>query len=410
MCTFLHAADLHLDSPLRGLSRHEGAPVEEIRGATRRALTALVDLARAEQVDFVVIAGDLYDGDQKDYATALFFHREMLRLREAGIQVIAIRGNHDAESVITKALTLPDNVTFLPVKQPGSFKVPGLPVAIHGQGFAEPAVTENLVPDYPEALPGLFQIGLLHTSLTGNPRHDPYAPCSLSDLRKKGYHYWALGHIHQPEVIETNPWVVYSGNIQGRKINETGARGCFLVEVDDSLEVSRHEFVPLDVVRWEHLELDASSFDSMVSLKAGISKVIAEAFSEAGDRLLAVRLTLTGSTSLHGELFADSHRWQAECVSAAHEIDPSRVWFEQLKLATTPVVAPDELAKRDDLTALVLGSLEEFEPGKLPPAVASLQSKLPPAVAEIVAGEEGNLKEEISALVLHTIATSTTEE
>ena len=180
--SFLHAADLHLDRPLRGLSHHEGAPVEEICGATRRALSALVDLALAEKVSFVVIAGDLYEGDQKDYGTVLFFHREMLRLQEAKIPVVAIRGNHDAESVITKALTLPEYVAFRPVRKPGSLVVPGLPVTIHGQGFARTAVTENLVPDHPEGTAGRFHIGLLHTSLTGTPRHAPYAPCSIGDL------------------------------------------------------------------------------------------------------------------------------------------------------------------------------------------------------------------------------------
>ena len=407
MFTFLHAADLHLDSPLRGLSRHEGAPVEEIRGATRRALTALVDLALAEEVDFVVLAGDLYDGDQEDYGTALFFHREMLRLRAAGIPVVAIRGNHDAASVITRALTPPDNVTFLPVEEPGSLELPGLPVTIHGQGFARAAVTENLVPAYPEATPGRFHLGLLHTSLTGNPQHDRYAPCSLADLEKKGYHYWALGHIHQPEVIREAPWVVYSGNIQGRKINETGPRGCYLAEVDDSFQVIRHQFVPLDVVRWAHLRLGAASFDSLESLRAGISGAFAEAFEEVGDRLLALRLTLEGATGLHGALHADRQRWQAECVSAAREIDPQRIWFEQLKLATTPVHDPAELARRDDLTALVLRSLDEFDPGEVPAAVASLEAKLPASVAaELSPDEDHDFKEDLAALVLHTITTS----
>lgn len=410
MFSFLHAADLHLDSPLHGLSRHEGAPVEEIRGATRRALSGLVDFALSGKVSFVVIAGDLYDGDQNDYGTALFFHREMLRLREAGIPVVVIRGNHDAESVITKALTLPDNVIFLPVDKPGSFEVPGLPVTIHGQGFARPAVTENLVPGYPTGTPGRFHIGLLHTSLTGNPRHDPYAPCSLADLERKGYQYWALGHIHQPEVIRENPWVVYAGNIQGRKVNETGARGCYLVEVDDSLAVSRHEFVPLDVVRWEHLELDVSGFESPESLRAGMSKVMAGAFAGAGDRLLAVRLTLEGATPLHGALHADPHRWQAEGVSVACEIDPTRIWFEQLKLATTPVRDLNELAQRDDLTALVLESLAEFDPINPPPPVASLGAKLPPSVRAVLEEDQGNLKEDIAALVLHSITTGTTDD
>ncbi len=405
MFTFIHAADLHLDSPLRGLSRHEDAPVGEIRGATRRALENLVTLALQKQVNFVLIAGDLYDGDQKDYATALFFNRQMLRLREKKIPVFAISGNHDAESVITKALAPPQNVQFFPVKKPASFTFPTLPVTIHGQGFANASVQENLALKYPEAVPGNFNIGLLHTSLAGSAVHDTYAPCSLADLEKKGYHYWALGHIHQPEVIRQDPWIVYPGNIQGRKVNETGVRGCSLVEVNDSLEVTSHTLIPLDVVRWAHLELDLSNVADEDTLASLIGTAFREALQDAGDRLLAVRLTLTGTTALHGALHADLSRWQAECTSIAVEIDHEQVWFERLKLHTSPAYDPQELAQRDDLTALVLTALQDFTPEQKPSALTALEDKLPPAALAGLA-ESTHLKEEVAAIVLHSIATS----
>ncbi len=405
MFTFIHAADLHLDSPLRGLSRHDDAPVEAIRGATRRALENLVDLALEKKVSFVLIAGDLYDGDQKDYATALFFNRQMLRLRAKKIPVFAISGNHDAESVITKVLKPPDNVVFFPVRKPSSLDHPELPVTLHGQGFANASVQENLVLKYPDPVAGNFNIGLLHTSLAGSSAHDTYAPCSLADLEKKGYHYWALGHIHQPEVIQKAPWIVYPGNIQGRKVNETGVRGCSLVEVNDALEVTSHTLVPLDVVRWAHLEIDLSEVTSEDSLAALIGSTFREALQEAGDRLLAARLTLTGTTPLHGVLHADLSRWQAQCTSIAVEIDPEQLWFERLKLRTAPAYDPQELAQRDDLTALVLTALEDFSPEQKPAALSALEDKLPPAALASLADSE-DLKEEVAALVLHSIATS----
>jgi DNA repair protein SbcD/Mre11 len=407
MFTFIHAADLHLDSPLRGLSRHEDAPVAAIRGATRRALENLVDLALEKKVTFVLIAGDLYDGDQKDYATALFFNRQMLRLRAAKIPVFAISGNHDAESVITKALSPPDNVQFFPVKKAATYTFPNLPISIHGQGFANASVQENLALSYPDPVPAHFNFALLHTSLAGSAQHDTYAPCSLADLEKKGYHYWALGHIHQPEVLQKSPWVAYSGNIQGRKINELGERGCYLVQVDDSLKVTSHDFIPLDVVRWHHLSLDVSSLASLDSLRDEISRTFSAARQRVGDRLLALRLTLTGATALHGELHTERHRWQAECTSVAQEIDPEQIWFEQLKLATTPTHDLAELAARDDLTALVLSALDDFQPDQKPAAVTSLEGKLPPSVLAELAGEiPPDLKEEVAALVLHRITTS----
>ena len=411
MFSFIHAADLHLDSPLRGLSRYEGAPVEKIRGATRRALENLVDLALEREIDFVLIAGDLYDGDQKDYDTALFFNRQMQRLLARQIPVFTIRGNHDAGSVITRTLTSPENVQAYPLKRAATVLHPNLPVAIHGQGFANASVQENLAAGYPAAAPDRFNIGLLHTSLAGSSEHDTYAPCSLADLHQKAYQYWALGHIHQPSVIQESPWIVYSGNPQGRKINELGPRGCYLVEVNDSLEVSSHTFEPLDVVRWAHLEIDLSEVTSTDVLREMISARFATALQEAGDRLLAVRLTLSGATELHGLLHSQLGQCQAECMSLAGEIDPDQLWMERLKLRTTPTYDPAELATRDDLTALVLKSLEDFDPLEKPAAVSALESKLPPAALEALEAERKSesLRDKVSAIVLHSIATSHTE-
>ena len=212
MIRFLHAADPHLDSPLQGLEIHDGAPVEVLRGATRRAFENLVQLAIEERVDFLVIAGDVYDGDWKDYSTGLFFRGQMVRLRDAGIPVYLIAGNHDAASIISKKLTLPENVYVFSTRSAESKEVASHPVVIHGRGFPHRAVPENFARDYPPAISGKFNIGLLHTSLTGRPGHDTYAPCSELDLRDKGYGYWALGHIHQPEVISKDPWIVFAGN------------------------------------------------------------------------------------------------------------------------------------------------------------------------------------------------------
>ncbi|HLS27818.1 MAG TPA: DNA repair exonuclease, partial [Opitutales bacterium] len=195
--TFLHSADIHLDSPLRGLERYEGAPVEEIRNATRSAFTKLVDLALKKSVDFVIIAGDIYDGDWRDYNTGLFFIREMGRLRENEIPAYIIAGNHDAASVITRQLQLPANVHRFSSAKPETLHIEELGVALHGQSFATRAVTEDLSENYPQAVDGFFNIGILHTCATGRPDHNNYAPCTIAGLSSKGYDYWALGHIHK---------------------------------------------------------------------------------------------------------------------------------------------------------------------------------------------------------------------
>ena len=168
---FLHAADIHLDSPLKGLAKHDGSAAESIRTATRAALDQLVGLAIDEQVSFLIIAGDLYDGDWRDYRTGLFFASQMGRLYGAGIPVYLLHGNHDARSQITRRLTLPGNVHVFGSRKPQSFEIDGLNVFLHGQSFRQRDVTDNLALNYPKPVPGAFNIGVLHTGLGGMGGH-----------------------------------------------------------------------------------------------------------------------------------------------------------------------------------------------------------------------------------------------
>lgn len=387
MFRFLHTADLHLDSPLRGLGSREGAPVEELRGASRRALDLLVELAKSEKVDFVIIAGDIYDRDWKDYSTGLFFRSRMARLNEAGIPVYMISGNHDAASVISRKLSLPDNVTVFSSRSPETFDVPGLPVALHGMSFPNRAVDENLVPRYPEPIAEKFNIGILHTSLAGAAGHDTYAPCSVSDLTQKGYDYWALGHIHQPEVIAQDPWIVFPGNIQGRHARECGERGCVIVTVDDSSKVSSLKKFPLDLIRWSTIEVNVSNSESVEEVFTEIRAALGNALEEAGDRLLAVRVILAGVTPLHGIFCSHPDRIDAEIEAISQDFGEGRIWIERIKLTTRPAVRLEDLADRDALTATVLDALtESHTPGTviLPSEVTSMLEALPNELAKFL--------------------------
>jgi Calcineurin-like phosphoesterase len=182
---FVHAADLHLDSPMKGLAAYPGAPVEAMRGATRHAFESLVEMCIDEQVQLLVIAGDVYDGDWKDVSTGLYLRSQPARLREAEIEVVLIRGNHDAASVISRKLKLP-GIHVLPHDRPASVVLEDVGAVVHGQSYATRAVTENLAAGYPAPLPGLVNVGLLHTCLGGDYDHDRYAPCSLEDLVARG--------------------------------------------------------------------------------------------------------------------------------------------------------------------------------------------------------------------------------
>ena len=160
---FIHTADIHLDSPLIGLAGQEGSAADRIRTATREAFENLVGLALYEEVAFVIIAGDLYDGDWRDYQTGLFFVRQMGRLAAAGVPVFLLYGNHDAESQITRRLVLPENVNAFSSREPGTYQLKELGVALHGQSYRQRDIDDNLVPDYPEPIAGMFNVGVLHT-------------------------------------------------------------------------------------------------------------------------------------------------------------------------------------------------------------------------------------------------------
>jgi DNA repair exonuclease SbcCD nuclease subunit len=335
MFKFLHAADIHLDSRLDGLSRYDGAPVDRIKNACRKALENLVELAIEEQVALVLIAGDVYDGNWQDYNTGLYFAGQMARLREAGIQVVLIAGNHDAANKMTRMLRLPDNVTALATDRPETRAIDDLGVVVHGQGFPTGAVTDDLSRQYPAAIRGCFNIGLLHSCGEGAEGHDPYAPCTLEGLRTKGYDYWALGHIHKRALLSKEPHIAYSGNIQGRHIRETGPKGCLLGTVRDC-RLASLEFRRLDVVRWEVCPVRAPESDEDLLYESAGDEIERLLAADDPHRLLVVRVQVEGRSRLHERLLADPWRCGAEIRNRALQHGEGRVWVEQVKIRTVP--------------------------------------------------------------------------
>lgn len=367
---FIHCADIHLDSPLRGLERYEGAPVEAVRSAPRRAFEQLIDLAVQERVDFVVVAGDLYDGDWQDFNTGLFFARQMVRLGESGIPAYLLRGNHDALSRITRALRLPANVHLLDAGQPQTIVDEHLGLAVHGQSFAKADVSEDLAAGYPRALPGMFNLGVLHTALTGRVGHQPYAPTSLDVLRSKGYDYWALGHVHAREIVSTAPWVVFPGNIQGRHIREQGAKGAELVEVRDG--VIRSSAVALDVLRWREIELPIDGLSTLDALLDLAASKLRAALSQADERALAVRVRMTGRGVLYKQVVARPEQVRGELRSCAIELSGGRIWLEKIATDARPAMDLARLAQGDDPIALLL---KDFEGLRADPVALSALAK-----------------------------------
>ena len=345
---FAHTADVHLDSPLKGLSAHEGTPVERIRTATREAFANLVTCVIEEEASFLIIAGDLYDGDWRDYQTGLFFIQQIGRLNKAHIPVFILYGNHDAESQITKRLLLPRNAKAFSTKRPETFRLDEIGVALHGQSFRQRDVTENLVPAYPDPIAKMFNIGVLHTGLGGLGGHANYAPCALDDLIHKGYDYWALGHVHQRSVLHEKPHVVFPGNLQGRHIRELGAKGASLVTVDD-LEITDVAFLDVDVVRWSLVEVSVEGYDRLSDVIDSLRQGIEEAVSRDGQgRLLTCRIQLTGRTEIHDQVLASKEHLLAEARAAALGLGDEVAWVEDILICTQSMLDQSTLQARED--------------------------------------------------------------
>ena len=376
---FIHTADIHLDSPLKGLETHEDAPVEEIRGATRRAFDNLIEMALDESVDFILIAGDLYDGDWKNFQTGLFFAGRMGRLRKAGIKVFIVSGNHDAASQITKAMPLPDNVTLFTSDKPQSVKLDNLGVIIHGQSYSQRAVTENLAVQYPRYNANYFNIGLLHTALAGRAGHEDYAPCSQDDLKAKGYDYWALGHVHKREVVSEDPWIVFPGNVQGRHIREPGSKGATLVTVEGG-RIAAVEERDLDVLRWAVCRVDLSGCETVDSVYDAVRLALERELDRVDDKPLALRLILTGKCPMHARLLDRTVQWTEEFKGIA--VGLGEVWLENVKFQTRRNVDFEKILEEDTPIAGLLRSVRQLEIDGdaligLAPELETLKSKLP---------------------------------
>jgi DNA repair protein SbcD/Mre11 len=387
MFRFIHTADIHLDSPLKGLEAHEDAPVNELRGATRRAFDNLIELAIEEEVAFVLIAGDLYDGDWKDYNTGLFFAGRMGRLEKAGIKVFIVSGNHDAASNTTKTMPLPANVTIFTYKGPESIKVGDIDVVIHGQSYSKKAITDNLAAGYPHYKTGYFNIGLLHTSLTGRENHENYAPCNLDDLVSKGYDYWALGHVHKREVVSEDPIIIFPGNIQARHIKEIGSKGATLVTVEDG-RITDLEMRELDVLQWVICDVDLSGCETTESVYDSVRLAFEQERDKVDSKVLALRLILTGQCPIHAHLLNRTFQLTDEFRAIAESIGD--IWLEKVKFRTTRKVNLEEFIGEDTPIAGLIKSIQRLELESedltlLVPELATLKAKLP---VEVQSGDD----------------------
>jgi len=331
---FIHAADIHLDSPLQTLALRDPALADLIGTATRQALVRIIDLCLDEQVDALVLAGDLYDGSQTSMKTARFLADQIGRLHAAGLRTFVIRGNHDAMSKITPELVWPDSVKLyrghaeaVPVQRSAT----DVPIHFHGVSFAQPHALDSLLGKYKPAVAGAINIGILHTSLGGAPGHDRYAPCSVADLRATGFDYWALGHIHRRAVDAQAgaSTIVMPGMPQGRDIGEAGAKSVTLVTIHDDRSVTIEERFT-SVAQFERLTIDVTAITDWAALIHRLGRDLSDAKNAVFADHLVVRPRLTGQTPLAWQIRRDRDLLRAELDKLCETI--GSCWVEHIEI------------------------------------------------------------------------------
>jgi exonuclease SbcD len=397
---FVHTADIHLDSPLKSLALRDPDLSERIGNATRAAFRRTIDLCLDEQVDALLIAGDLYDGEQTSMKTALFLAGELARLDQAGIRTFIIRGNHDAVSKIKVELVLPDSVRLFGARADhvDIQRSTGPAIAIHGISFREPKAPESLLPRYRPPVEGAINIGLMHTSLGGSAAHDVYAPCSVTDLDASGFRYWALGHIHRRSIDIGRATIIMPGIPQGRDINEPGAGSVSLVTVADDGSVSVEERI-VATARFDRLSVDLAGLADWSDAVGTISRAL-ESFDTGGDLHRVVRIVLTGVTPLAWRLRRENDLMEAEARHLAERIGDISV--EKLELRCVPLetksaAGTDAIGELGQLIdAGVLGSAGFA--GLAEEAANDLMKSLPPELRGMLGQDEAAFRARIASL------------
>ncbi len=307
---------------------------ERLRDASRRAFENLVDFALERGVAFMLIAGDLFDGDWEDFGTGLYFNSQIARLRQVGIRVFVVHGNHDAMTSISRHLIWPENVHVFPCGNAETIHLDEWKTAVHGISYEHRAESRNLASMFPERVVGAFNIGLLHTSLDGRAGHEPYAPCTIDDLTSKGYDYWALGHVHRREEVRTGePWVVFPVIFKDDTFTNKAKKVArwFVSKRTVRLPV---EAIQLDVVRWKSLEIPWET-DNQDDLLERVGHRIEGEISHISDRLLALRLIFTGSDLSLLDQHVRSSQLLQQLRAVAADRGGGQVWLKDLRFVSS---------------------------------------------------------------------------
>ena len=396
---FIHAADLHLDSPFQGVTTDAPKVAVLLRQATFDAYERLVDLCVERDALFLAIAGDVYDGADRNLRAQLRFFDGVQRLDQHGIHTFVTHGNHDALDGWSSSFSWPSRAHIFGAEEVETFTVGNddqVEVAVSGISYRTRKEKRKLASAFHATNPELFQVALLHCSCGTSTEHETYSPCSLDDLVGRGFDYWALGHVHNRQVMHTSPWVVYSGNTQGRSIREPGPRGCTVVTVGDDGDVDL-EFVPLDAVRWLSEKVDIADLDSLDALDRALAEAIERMREEGEGRPVIGQVALTGRGPLFHDLLREDNA--QELLDRHREAgldDDPLAWIQKLENRCGPEVDLEKRREASDLLGQLLSISHGLRTGhdigeELAPALALLHEncrasnalkRLPPADLE----------------------------
>ncbi|MEK4971343.1 DNA repair exonuclease [Niallia sp. FSL R7-0648] len=391
--SFIHCADLHLDSPMVGLKNLPITIHNKLKESTFTAFKKVIDAAISKKVDFIIIAGDIYDGEDRSIKAQIRFRNEMLRLEENQIEVYLIHGNHDHLNGSWVQIELPPNVHVFPsmvtVKK---YVKNNLSVNLYGFSYETRHIKERRIVEYERSGEANFHVGILHGNLEGSTEHSAYAPFQVKDLLAKKMDYWALGHIHKREILESVPPIVYPGNIQGRHKKETEVKGCYYVELRDG--DASLEFIPTSEVIWETVKIDASfvhTFDDLY-------KLCRKEMDAVGDRKYSYLISLEIEKLRLQDSFLASDLLE---ILQQDEVDEdSFVWVNSIKVQENTEWLKENLLRESAFYEELFAVTKDFE--LVNEAVAPLfqHPKTHRFLEELTAEEKQELAEEAEDLLL----------
>lgn len=366
--TFVHAADLHLDSPFEGLgvdSTDSPHVAKAAREATFVALDRIVALCLEREADFLLIAGDVYDRGYRTTRAQLRFRDAVQTLSDAGVQTFVVHGNHDPLSATFEAIDWPEALTVFGSEAVETVSLSardGTPVTISGISYRDSHEERRLHRKFSRPDTAGYHIAVLHCSLSTHRGRRAYCECELGELTERGFDYWALGHVHTRRILSEQPYVVYPGNPQSRSVRETGPRGCTVATVTPEHKKTACEFVPTDSVRWERLEVALDTISTLDQAETVAETVVSSALQAAQGRDLVLRLHLTGRTPLHRDLAVSATRdTLLERLRATFSAERPFAWVEQLDVACAPEIDLAKRAEERDLLGEVLRTTQALE-------------------------------------------------